>query len=48
VLRRTQTGGFAVVGGTYIDPNALQQQQQAAPPPSINDRPVPLPKSEGN
>jgi len=48
VLRRTQTGGFEVVGGTYIDPNALQQQQQAAPPPSINDRPVPLPKSEGN
>jgi hypothetical protein len=48
VLRRTQNGGFAVVGGTYVDPNAVQQQQQAAPPPSINDRPVPLPKSEGN
>jgi hypothetical protein len=48
VLRRTQTGGFEVVGGTYLDPEAAKRQEQAAPPTSINDRPVPLPKSEGN
>ncbi len=44
-LRRDTSGGFQVVGGIFVDPNALAAQQAAKPPASISDRPVPLPKS---
>jgi hypothetical protein len=43
-LRRDTSGGVQVVGGIYMDPNAIAAQQNAAPPAGVGDRPVPLPK----
>lgn len=44
-LRRQAHGGVEVVGGHFVDPNAIPVAGDGSevPPPSVSDRPVPLP-----
>jgi hypothetical protein len=44
-MRRTVSGDFRVMGGTFLDPNQIAEEK-AAPPPSVSDRPVSLPKPQ--
>lgn len=47
VLKRNETTGeLAVVGGTYLDPNAPVPEIKKEPPPKVGDRPIAAPSSE--
>ncbi len=44
-LARDTAGGIQVIGGYYVDPNAVPEEGVAAKPPGVGDRPVPVPTS---
>jgi hypothetical protein len=44
-LARDTAGGVRVVGGVFVDPDAVPAEDAAAKPPGVGDRPVPVPES---
>ncbi len=42
-LVRDTAGGIQVVGGYFVDPDAVEAEGAPAKPPGVGDRPVPLP-----